>query len=257
MFRLTKFLGLLLSFTVPVSFAVAECTKTMAWNEDAPFSFSSPAIMSKPVGSNIDTANAVFEKLDCSLRFIKMPWARAMAEMKEGRIDLVARAYKNAHRQQFAHFSTVELYSPNMLFLRNEIDPSGKISALPDLIKYQLRLGTQIDVFYGHEFSKLMESKDFSRLVHVNTSRAALWNMMAKGRIDAVIADIRSGTVELKQLGIQNLVKNSGVVVTNTPSFFIFSKETVTPKFVAEFDRVLLQLKELGVISSIETTYSD
>jgi polar amino acid transport system substrate-binding protein len=44
----------------------------------------------------------VLTELDCQMIFVKMPWARSIVELKNGRVDIIDGAYKIAKRQRFA-----------------------------------------------------------------------------------------------------------------------------------------------------------
>ncbi|MEP3924363.1 MAG: transporter substrate-binding domain-containing protein, partial [Gilvibacter sp.] len=190
----------------------------MAWDDDYPYAFMLNPDDIQPRGLNIELALAVFAESKCQLRFLKMPWARALVELSQGRIDIIGGAYSNQERQQYARYSKISFHFENLLFIRTDISNNVVLSTLSDIQKNQLKIGVQIDVYYGDAFETLKLNSDFSRLIYPNTSRKALWGMLSLGRIDGVIADARSGQNELKRLGLSSVIVPSGLIIYDQAS---------------------------------------
>lgn len=245
------FFSLLFSFQVK-----SECVKTMAWNDDFPYAFKLQPEDNQPTGINIELVLAVFAESKCQLRFLSMPWARALVELEEGRIDIIGGAHFNQERQEFARYSTIDFHFPNVLFIRKDISKNIELNTLNDIKKHQLKIGVQIDVYYGTDFEKMRLAPEFSRLIYPNTSRKALWGMLSLGRIDGVIADIHSGQGEIKQLGLSQVIMASDLIISDQGSYYIFSKKSVEQSFVDDFDDALKRLKTSGKINDILKKYS-
>lgn len=236
--------------------AKSECVKVMAWDDDYPYVFSAQPEDSQPVGLRVELVENTLKTMNCQLNFLKMPWARALVELEEGRIDIVGGAFPSEERKVYAWYSKVDFHSPNILFIRKDISNDVVLNDLSDIEKYRLKVGVQIDVYYGKAFEEMRLDAGFSRLLHPNTSRKALWGMLRLGRIDGVIADIHSGQGELKQLGLSSLIMASDLIVSDQPSFFIFSKKSNTQKFVEDFDSALSKLKTTGAVNTILKSYA-
>lgn len=228
----------------------------MAWDDDYPYAFQLSPEDIQPSGLNIELAMAVLAESNCQLRFLKMPWARALVELSQGRIDIIGGAYPNQERQQYARYSKINFYFENVLFIRTDISNNVALHTLSDIQKNQLKVGVQIDVYYGEAFDTLKLSPDFSRLIYPNTSRKALWGMLGLGRLDGVIADARSGQEEVKKLNLSSIIVPSNLVITNQASHFIFSKKSVKQEFVENFDKTLNKLKANGLVKAILEKYS-
>jgi polar amino acid transport system substrate-binding protein len=235
--------------------ASAECTKTLSWSDDYPYSFKRQVTDRQPTGSSVEIVSLVFAKLNCQLRFVELPWARALVELKEGRIDVVSNAYLRDERQDFAWYSQIEFHSPNILFLRNDDLRKYPVKSLGDIQKYQLRIGTQINVSYGLEFDALMTQPTFSSLIETNSDRKALWRMLQLKRIDGVIADKHTGLAELKQMGLSHVIGLTELTISSDAAHFAFSKKTTESLFVQAFDSELHTLLQSGVINAIERKY--
>lgn len=243
-------------FILPLALtAKTECVKTMAWNDDYPYSFKKTPADNEPQGLNIETTLAVFSGLKCELRFAEMPFARALEELKQGRIDIIGSAYYTEERQAFAIYSSKGFDSPNVLFLRRDDLASFSLQSLTDIAKKHIKLGAQIGVSYSKEYASLMSEPEFSGLIQFSSDRKALWQMLNLKRVDAVIADLTTGLAEIKQLGLKGTIVPSGLIVSSQPAYFIFSKQSTDLNFVKDFDAGLLRLEEVGILKAIDEKY--
>jgi len=218
----------------------AQCRKTIRWNNDNLQQFD-PAYQ-KNISSHLKLLHKAITQLDCQVTFLEMPWGRSLVELQHGRLDIMDGAYKTVERQQFAWYSNFAFDAPLVLFMRTEDIRKNAINSLPDILKYQLKIGTQHNVIYSDEFTQLLNDKNFASLVYANTSRKALWNMLKIGRIDGVISELTPGLSELKSLNLSAQISPSDFVISTQATYFIFSKKTVTYDFVKAVDRELLKL---------------
>ncbi len=245
-----------LTAIVTISFSAhAQCEKTMAWSDDYPYTFRSRPIDSQPSGMSVKTAQAAFLQLNCSIRFVEMPFARAIKELEQGEVDLLSGVFSTDSRRQFAHYSSYEFHSPNVLFFRTDDVAKYTITTLSDIVKYQLRVGGQIGVTYSSEYTDLKSDPAFSALLSLTSNRKALWKMLELNRIDVVIADLETGLAEIRHMGLQNAIGVSQFEVSTQPAFFIFSKKTTDIDFVHAFDEAIKLLKQQGKLKEIRTDY--
>ncbi len=245
-------LAFLLFFARPV--VADSCEKRVRFSNDAPFTFLENG---RVVGIDADMIRSVLKGLDCEPVFIELPWARALKMLEQGKIDIVSGAFKTPEREQYAHYSSIPQYSPNVLFVKAEKLKSLQIDNLLDLIDTEFTLGAQIDVHYGPDYETLANSESFKKNIHLNANRESLWKMLDLGRIDGLIADEITGRLELKKLGLQHRIKRTHIIVSQAPSFVIFSKAAVEKGFVEKFDRELSSMQEEGSIESIKRFYLD
>ncbi len=245
----------LLLCIVASSVAAQECVKTMRWADDPPFTFANPEQSNLPQGIDVELARLALAPTGCTLRFIKLPWARALEELKAGRVDLVGGAFRTEEREGFAHYSSVEFHSPNRLFIRAADAPDFVASRLAELRGKDFRFGIQIGVSYGQEFDALAEDEVFSTQLERLSSRQSLWQMLDLGRVDGVIADEMTGRLEVKQLGLESRISLSALEFPAAPSYFIFSRQTTTAAFVAQFDKHLRELIETAQYQGILDSY--
>ena len=235
--------------------SLAECQKTLRWNEDPPYSFSVPSNPETIRGIDIDIVQEVLARMGCTMALREMPWARALIELEHGRIDMISGAYRKPEREVYAHFSSIELGTPNVLFVHKQKLKDWDWHSLTGLMTNKFLLGAQIDVSYSNEYEALSRDDSLQSQFVRQSDRSALWGMLEKQRIDGVIADEITAQQELVQMGLDSSIVRTPLVISRAPAFYAFSKKTTSIEFVNRFDKVLNQLVDSGRHQEIVDAY--
>lgn len=233
--------------------ARAECVKTLRWNDDPPFSMRAPN--GDVVGIQVDLVREALRRMGCEVRLIEMPWARALTELQAGRLDIITGAIRTADREAYAWFAAPGPQSRNVLWMSAEAARTWHFTRLEDLRQSGFRLGAQIGVRYGEDYDDLMRDPAFAATVRYVSTRRNLWLMVSAGRIDGLIADEMTGRTELQQMGLQDRIRNSGVVVRHSPAGTAFSKKSVDQEFVERFNKVNDAMLKDGSLAAIFQRY--
>ena len=166
----------------------AHCLKTLRWDDDPPFSMQTAdgAI----VGIDVELNRGVLEHMGCHVEMRKLPWARALRELEQGRLDILPSAFTRPDREAYAYFSgPIIPASRNILFLHRRELQTWRVQHLTELQNTSFRLGAQIGVYYGADFEQVMADADFASRVIFQARRESLWRMLRRGRVDGVIAN--------------------------------------------------------------------
>lgn len=240
-----------LAFAAP---SFGDCEITLRWDDDPPYFMARD---DQVIGIDADLGREAMERMGCSLTFKKLPWARALRDLREGRVDLLSGAYRTAEREQYAHYSSVVgLVSPNVLFIQQDDSATGDFNGLEKLLDSGFKLGAQIDVSYSDEYSALIQNPDYKKNIEFLSRRESLWKMLARDRIDGVVASKLTGLYEIQELGLSDTIKPSSLIVSNKPAYFIFSKASVNDGFVADFDKALQSMLDDGTFTAIVNKYA-
>ena len=229
------------------------CVKTVRWFDDPPYTFR--ASSGEIQGFYAELARVTLRQMGCVPQFVEMPWARAVLELKKGRLDILPGALYKPQREAFAYFSQPINRSPNVLFMGHKAAEKYPITQLTDLIGTDFRLGAQIDVAYGASYEALLSHPAFKARVTFVTWRRSAWHMVSINRLDGLIADEVSGLLELQQLGLSNTIAKSQVVVSGGPAMFAFSKKSNTPEVVHGFNTAFAALLTDGQYKHIAERY--
>jgi len=247
-----KLLWILWILVMPAA-QCAACVKTVRWYDDAPYSFRAPT--GEIRGFDADLVRALLAQMGCTANFVNMPWARAVAELEAGRLDILPGTLRNEERERFAHFSKPALESPNILYLSSGATSKYRLMRLEDLLGTSFRLGVQRGVSYGSQFEQVRQDPRFvANLVPITLRRSA-WRMLELGRIDGLIADQATARLELRQLALETKIADSGIVVSSSTAVFAFSKRSLNPSFVAAFDKHLTVALNDGSYRTIREHY--
>lgn len=229
------------------------CSKTVRWYDDQPYSFRGPD--GKITGFDVDLMRESLRRTGCTAVFVQMPWARALVELEAGRLDVLSGSFRSKAREAFAHFSIPALQSHNVLYLGSKARAKYRLTSLDDIIGTGFRLGVQRGVSYGAAFEALKANPLFPANWVPVTIRRHAWKMMELGRIDGMIADEATATLELQQLGLTVTVKPSAVIVSTSTSMVAFSKRTVPRQFVTSFNKALQSMMADGEYRKIRNRY--
>jgi polar amino acid transport system substrate-binding protein len=231
----------------------ADCEITLRWDDDPPYFINDS---DRVTGIDADISREAINRMGCSLSLVKMPWARALVELQEGRVDMVSSAYRTPSREEYAHFSgVVGLISPNVLFVRVADREGVADKTLPEILDTDFKLGAQVNVSYGDQYDALSEIPAYKKNFYYASRRELLWKMLARERVDGVIADELTGLYELRELGFDSNIVPTTMVTSNKPAFFIFSKKSVNPDLVKRFDQALQSMLDDGAFETILDKY--
>lgn len=249
---LLAMLGFLLAFISPFTSA-AVCEKTVRWNNDPPY--SSRNAQGVVTGFYVELLQNALQKMGCSTKLVEMPWARALLELKAGRLDILPGALKTEERNRFALFSSPINSSPNILFMKKSAIEKFKLKSLDDILKTNFRLGAQINVSYGASFDELVKDPAFVRHLSQISNRENGWKMIEIDHIDGLIADEATGLIELQALDLDKLVVKSKVFTSRDSGTVAFSKKTMDSAFVNNFNTVLKEMIASGEYVRIREKY--
>ena len=234
--------------------AGAACVVSLRWDNDPPYSMQ---LADGAIGGiSVDSARTVLHELGCEVRLVRLPWARALRELEQGRLDVLTGAFRKPEREVYAYFSgVIEEPSRNILFMSQQAAARWPVTELLQLRDTPFRLGAQIDVSYGPGYQALLQEPAFHERMEFSANRASLWRMLGKGRLDGVIADEHTGQQELVALGLSELIRATPVVVSSEGAEVAFSKKSVSAEFVQRYAEALRRQIAEGHYARIRERY--
>ncbi len=202
-------------------------------------------------GPQLETVREALRRVGCRVVVLDLPWARALSDLADGRLDVLPGAHRRPERDTLAWFSASSWPSRNRLFMRSADLREEAPASLQAFGERRLRLGLQVGVGYGTDIDRWLQRPDHAALVVRAPSRQGLWQMLARGRIDGLLADERTGEIELERLGLRLQVQASAIVLEAEPSHTAFSRMTVSPELVARYDAAMDAMHRDGTQAAI------
>ena len=203
-------------------------------------------------GTYIDIITAACKRMKVEPVFVQYPWPRAMAMVKTGKVDAIFPPLKTLEREEFLYFPSTPLsYTRNAIFARKA--RKLKVKKMEDLQNYIVGINDAYS--YGEVFDKYKDNLklEISRNEEMQINKLA---HLGQVRMDVVAASEEAFKFIAKEMGLSREFEMIHVF-SETPSYVAFSKSAgvQNKKIALEFNRVLKQLKEEGVIQEINEKY--
>lgn len=202
-------------------------------------------------GMDFDVLEAILTKMGCGLRTVALPWARHLAEMRNGTVDIATPVTITADRQVFAYFTGPYIHADEILFVRQE--DQNTYTSLSDFFVQGKRLGVIRDYAYGGDYRNLKNAY-FSQIEQTDSQELNL-KQLSLGRVDAVLGELYVVSSVIQKLGLSDDIKPSDVVVASEPNFIMFSKKSISEEFVSVFSSLLSEMQENGELDRITSQY--
>lgn len=230
------------------------CELRVRWNPDPPYSMRGAD--GRVVGLTSELVEATLARMGCRVVWVELPWARALVELQAGRLDVLPGALRRPEREAYAHFAEQHVLVPNRLYVRaSQRADFGTETTLREVLRPELRLGVQIGVVYGPEFAELMADAGFRAQLTQVPVRASLWQMLAIGRVDGVLASEASARWELAQLGLAARIVPTAVVLSHEAAQVMFSKRSVDATLVQRYRQAHEALEKEGLVARVMRRY--
>ena len=204
---------------------------------------------------HIDLATEALKRIGCEVRLVEMPWARAITELKLGRLDILAGAADTQERKAFAYFSRPTNSTRNLLFMSASAKARYNPNTLADIIGTDFRLGVQRESKYGTPYDVLLNNPAFTQRLTYAYSQDSALRMLAAGRIEGFMGDELSSLNSIQSLGLGDSVQPTQLVVSDDKDYFALSKASNDAPFVKRFDAALGAMVQDGSFKRILEHY--
>jgi len=245
---------MLRQFAIPLLLAAcsptfaADCVQTVRRNPDPAASIRGAD--GQLTGVRLSLTVEALRRMGCRAVIKDLPWSRALNDLSRGELDVLPAAHRTSEREAFAVFSTRLTPAQFRVFLRKGLAQPAPAD-VEALHRSGLKLGLQSGVTYGAALEAQLADPAFAARVERVVNRAGLWRMLARGRVDAVLAEDFSAAWELEQLGLASEVQASPLLVEGEATSTAFSRRRHDADFVARFDAALTEMAHDGTEQAI------
>lgn len=190
-------------------------------------------------GIDVSFVQSLFERIDCPVSLVVMPFKRAVFELASGDIDMMPFASITEERKAFAHFS--EPYrneTVGMVFRREDVD-KYPLRSLDDVIAQGLVLGHEQSAYRGEFFKAFLENPASEPHVFNVVSASEGIKMLSAGRIDAMVEMPAATLAMAEQMGLEDRFAEHPLLLWSDPVHFMYSKASVSPELISAVDSAL------------------
>lgn len=125
------------------------------------------------------------------------------------------------------------------------------IKTKPALSEMSHLAGKSVALVIGFKYSEeISNDKDVGRYLFVADDISGM-KMLSSGKVDAFVAEEKSGIDAIKQVGLENIRYNPVKPVTDDNVFIIFQSNPEGEKLSKRFTKILRKLKQEGVYGRI------
>ncbi|WP_172449474.1 substrate-binding periplasmic protein [Bowmanella denitrificans] len=183
-------------------------------------------------GMEIDAINLVFKEAKICAEFVIYPnSSRMLAEIKEGRVDVLVAATETADRKKYAYFSAP--YRVEIMSVYAHKSVSETQFDIQALARKGMIFGINSGSYYGEMISQLKKRK---MLKYINLPNAKKrFSLLDANRVDFVLEDVLSGNYMVSDNQYPNVV-NTGVSVSVVPVSYILSRKTVGLEILSDIN---------------------
>jgi polar amino acid transport system substrate-binding protein len=206
----------------------------------------------KPTGILVDVVTEAFRRSGHSVKIQLMPWARCLAEVRDGNVDGIFSVFKLPERESFlAYTSNPVITQVEVFFIHADSDIrfTGNLADLS-----HLRAGIIRGTSYGLDIDKLVKNGTWQNITYTS-SVDSLVAMLAAKRIDFAPSYRAVFLDAAKQNGSIGKIKELSPAVESIPSYLAFNKKRDYAKISAEFDKALASMKKDQSFDAIYAKY--
>lgn len=210
-------------------------------------------------GFDVELLQAIERRAGYTIFADEIEWADLVQGIKTGARDIAAAATRTAEREKFALFSVPYRTETMVLILPRGMSgtlPADTATALVEQFKKRkFRLGVERGAAYPSEVVQaFLADPANGGLVHAMLEQDLLPALLA-GRIGGYLSDRIVAATKIEELGVAASVEEHPVMVSGD-IYLMFSKASVSPQVVADFNRAIEEVRNGPVYRALNEKYT-
>jgi len=205
-------------------------------------------------GLGVELIEVLLNEAHCQPIYTEFPWARSLAQLREGKLDMMVNLSITPERQEYLWFIGPQRDETIVLVVNNDFD--FKIDSLEDFKAFNNKIGIENGAFYGNVFDKKYKSDPvFSNLFVQAVNTDTLIKMLKVKRIIGFFEDRYSSAYKIKAQTQYQGVKVHSYLVNQDVVYFGFSKKSVSQKLLARMQKAYDNANSAGKFEAVIKRY--
>ena len=210
-------------------------------------------------GLDVQLLRTVFGKMGIELQIDPVSWRQHQQDIKVGTRDIAGGAFRSKEREEYAYYSIPYRSEKDVLFVRKGEQKKFNFNSAEELVKIlesgTYKLGVIDGFFYGTTLMQYINDPRYAnRIIKAKDDLANFTNLL-EHKIDAFPIDhLVGGTLGWRH-GWQNQVVEMPNPVFEDSIHVLFSKKTMSPELVEQFNQTLLQMQKSGEYNKVIRDY--
>lgn len=210
-------------------------------------------------GFDVELLREIADRAGYTIIANGVEWAEHVGQIKTGERDVAAAATRTAERETFATFSVPYRSETMVLILprsRSGSLPAGDAAELVEQFKKKnFRLGVEEGAAYPSQAVRAFLSDPANSGQIAALPEHRLLPALLAGQIDGYLSDRIVAAFNIAELNAPAKVEEHPVLV-NGDIHLMFSKVTVPPAVVADFNRAIEEIREAPVYRRLNEKYT-
>jgi polar amino acid transport system substrate-binding protein len=208
-------------------------------------------------GLDIEIVQAVAGRMNCTLVMQHGTWQDLLGLFRQGQLELLLGASKTPAREEFALFSEPYRAEQFQLFVRKEDAAQYNFDSVAQIVAAKHKVGLISGYYYGEQISTLYSDEQMRPYFVESTMSEQNIAVLLDEQVDAVLEDSFVGAAIIRRKGLEQQVQALDIKLEETPIYLMFSKATVQPEQVIDFNQALQQLKDSGDYQQLINKYQN
>jgi polar amino acid transport system substrate-binding protein len=233
--------------------APAACTLKVGWDPWEPYQYedASGAVS----GMDVEIIRLLARDAGCAPAFVRGSWQDLLAQVRDGKIDILMGATPTAERQAYARFSPPYRNETFALFTRAEDAAALAPKTLAQLAQTGRRIGVTDGYYYGPIATQLILDEAtagafaHAPLVELNYTR------LVAGEIDALLDDPFVAAAVMRRKGWDQQIVRHPLEINSGEVSLMYSKAGLDAATIDKLDAALQARRNEGELDRLMARY--
>jgi len=202
-----------------------------------------------PTGFHIDLIRMAAEELNVKIKFLSMPWKRALDTIEKGEVDAISYTIFSPERTRYLIYepgNAISIGSTRFAYLKgNNFDYDGTLESVKD---------RKIGVIRGYSYGKKFDRNKLTNLINVNSEEQLLFMLLEK-RVDLILVNIDHLKYKYSDLAEFSEVTSMDVASDSYDIYLAFSKKRKHEALAKRFANVISRIKQTEKYQKIVQSY--
>lgn len=198
------------------------------------------------LGSRVVLSQRLAQKLNCTLRFYDVPWARALLLLQQGDLDLMFNLTPTAEREKFFWFSRPH-HMERLAFATNLTDPQWQqLHDLNMLTEFPGIIALTQGSYMGTAMMHMLQQAKFRQKTLEVAERRVKNELVLKDRAQGLVEDLDYLKFAIANFPEYQQMTITPLRLTQSPVSAAFSKKSALFSRKAELEQVIDELDAAG-----------
>lgn len=205
-------------------------------------------------GLDVDYTKALLDKVSCKYKFIEAPFARGLALLKSGGVDLSLNISFLKERASFLHYiGPQRIETIKFVSRQDNISP---IETWDEFLSLHAVLIRQRGTHIGNKIETAFKENIYLKkyLLEIADNEAMI-DLLNKKRIDGFFIESSYLAYQQKENPQFKNIYVHPIVINQAPVYFAFSKRSISKEQIDALNIAFVDLNKSGVFKDIEMKY--